>query len=190
MRYYAPAVVALIGIAGGIHSSVRLGDVILTRDVIHYDQRKETPAAVLRRGTSYPVPVVIRRAINNFLSDRGEPCVLGAIGPDGIRREFRVLYGPIGSGEAVVAMADSNINDYLRQYNDKTLAVETETAGLARAFYEKAANGSHAAGWLAVRGISDLADRDKNDDWHGIASVNAAVALQVLAPYLKRACGR
>jgi adenosylhomocysteine nucleosidase len=133
---------------------------------------------------------VIRRAINHLLSYRGEPCILTAIGPDGIRRDFRVLSGPVGSGEAVVARADSEITDYLRQYNDKTLAVETETAGLARAFYEKATDRSRVSGWLAVRGISDLADQDKNDDWHGIASVHAAAALQVLAPYLKRACSR
>lgn len=189
MRYYSPSVVALTGIAGGIHASVRLGDVILARDVIYYDQRKETPAAVLRRGASYPIPAVIRRAINNLLSDRGEPCILTTIGPDGIQRDFRVLSGPIGSGEAVVATADSEISGYLRQCNDRTLAVETETAGLARAFYEKA-DRSRVSGWLAVRGISDLADQDKNDDWHGIASVHAAAVLQVLAPYLKRACGR
>jgi adenosylhomocysteine nucleosidase len=189
-KYYAPTVVVLAGIAGGIHPSVRLGDVILTREVIYYDQRKETPAAVLRRGTSYRVPHMIVRAINNLLSDHGEPCILTATGPDRIRRKFRVLFGPIGSGEVVVARADSEVTDYLRRWNDKTLAIETETAGLARAFYEKGSDRSRVRGWLAVRGISDLADQDKNDDWHGIASVHAAATLQVLAPYLKRACGR
>jgi adenosylhomocysteine nucleosidase len=190
IRYYAPTVVTLTGIAGGIHSSVRLGDVILARDVIYYDQRKETPIVVRHRGASYPVPAIIRRAINNFLSDHGEPCILTAIGPDGKQRDFRVLSGPIGSGEAVVAKADSEISDYLRRYNDKTLAVETESAGLARAFYERTVGRDRVSGWLAIRGICDLADQDKNDDWHGIASVHAAVALQMLAPYLKRACGR
>ncbi len=190
MNYYAPAVVALTGIAGGIHPSVQLGDVVITRDVIYYDQRKETSGGVLRRGASYPVPSAVLRAINNLLSDHGEPCALSATGPDGIRRNFRVLSGPIGSGDAVVAEADSGIRTYLHQYNDKTLAVETETAGLARAFYEETTGERKVRGWLAIRGISDLADVDKNDDWHGLASVHAATVLGVLAPYLRRACSR
>lgn len=189
-RYYAPAVVALTGIAGGIHRSVRLGDVILARDVICYDQRKEAPGVVLRRGASYLIPPVIARAINNLRSDYGEPCLLVATGPDGIRRRFRVHYGPIGSGEAVVARADSEITRYLHGFNEKTLAVETESAGLARAFYEKTGGTSRTNGWLALRGISDLADEDKNDEWHDIAAVHAAVTLQVLAPYLRRACSQ
>ena len=51
-------------------------------------------------------------------------------------RDFKVLPGPIGSGEAVVANKDAEIRSFLRRFNDKTLALETETGGLAAAFYE------------------------------------------------------
>ena len=187
LRYYAPAVVAVAGIAGGIHPSVQLGDVVLALEVIHYDQRKETPEGARRRGSSYTVPAPVHNAINNFLSDRGEPCILTTVSRDGISRAFRVTAGPLGSGEAVVADEDSEIRAYLRGFNDKTLAVETEAAGLARAFYELTTPRSRTRGWLAIRGISDGADADKNDGWHDIASQHAAVVLELLAPYIKRA---
>lgn len=186
MHYYNPAVVALVGIAGGIHPDVHLGDVVIAQEVIYYDHRKETPARVRRRGSSRQVPAPVRHAINRFFSDHGEPCPLTVTGPDGAPRTFGVLPGPIGSGDAVVADGDSDIRAYLRAYNDKTLALETEAGGLAQAFYERAASNASAGGWLAIRGISDYANTAKNDTWHRIASAHAAAVLELLAPYLSR----
>jgi nucleoside phosphorylase len=183
-RYYAPALVVLTGIAGGIHSSVKLGDVVIGREVIYYDHRKETPDGTRRRGSSQPVPAPVRRAVNKFFSDNGEPCPLAVTDPDGISRAFKVLPGPIGSGDAVIADADSDILSYLASYNDKTLAVETEAGGLSRAFYEKVSR-PDAGGWLVVRGISDHADARKDDACHDIAAWHAAAVLERLAAYLK-----
>lgn len=183
-REYAPALVVLTGIAGGIHSSVKLGDVVIGREVIYYDHRKETPAGTRRRGTSQPVPAQVRRATNRFFSDNGEPCTLTITDPDGISRAFNVLPGPIGSGDAVVADADSDIRSYLASYNDKTLAVETEAGGLSQAFYEKVSR-PDAGGWLVIRGISDHADARKDDAYHQIAAWHAAAVLELLAAYLK-----
>jgi adenosylhomocysteine nucleosidase len=180
---YAPAVVAMTGIAGSIHQSVRLGDVVVAYEVISYDQRKETPAGASRRGTSLQVPATVRHAINNFFSDNGEPCQVSTTDPDGTTRTFSVRPGIIGSGNAVVADAASDIRKYVASFNDKTLALETETGGIGQAFYEKA-DGSAATGWLAIRGISDHADPDKDDRFHDIAAWHAAVVLERLAPYL------
>jgi adenosylhomocysteine nucleosidase len=71
-QHYAPAVVVLVGIAGGISAAVRLGDVVVVQEVIYYDLRKETAGGVIRRGQGRPVPAAIRHAINAFFSDHGE----------------------------------------------------------------------------------------------------------------------
>jgi len=184
-RYYSPRVVALVGIGGGIHSSVALGDVVVAQEVIYYDMRKETPEGVRRRGQSQPVPAVIRRALNNFFSDHNEPFVIEDSDPDGMLREYRVYRGPIGSGEAVVADSRSAIRDYLASYNDKVLALETEAGGLSHAFYEAAADSGLVGGWLAIRGISDHADSSKDDTQRGIASWHAAAVFERLLPYLR-----
>jgi adenosylhomocysteine nucleosidase len=182
-RCYGPAIVVLVGIAGGIHPSVSLGDVVVVQEVIYYDLRKETRAGVIRRGQARPVPAVIRRAVNDFFSTHGEPYLVHSADPDGAFRDYKALPGPIGSGEAVIAYKESDIRRYLTAFNDKTLAVETEAGGIAEAFYETA--DKPGTGWLAIRGISDHADAGKDDAFHQVASWHAAATLVGLLPYLK-----
>jgi adenosylhomocysteine nucleosidase len=182
-RYYAPAIVVLVGIAGGVHPAIRIGDVVVVQEVIYYDVRKETAAGTFRRGQGRPIPVAVRHAVNDFFSSNGEPYRMSIVGPRGVARPCSVLPGPIGSGEAVVADADSEVRRYIARFNDKTLAMETEAGGLAEAFYEMA-DGSGGSGWLAVRGISDHADAEKNDEHHEMAAWHAAVVLLELLPYL------
>lgn len=182
-RYHAPMVVALVGIAGGVHPAISLGDVVVVQEVIYYDLRKETPGGTLRRGQARPVPVGVGHAINHFFSANGEPYQAVFGDPDGVSRRCNVLRGPVASGEAVVADARSAIRRYVRGFNDKTLALEIEAGGVAEAFHEMAANSS-TQGWLAVRGISDHADAAKDDSYHDIASWHAASTLLQLLPYL------
>jgi adenosylhomocysteine nucleosidase len=84
-----------------------------------------------------------------------------------------------------VANKDAEIRSFLRRFNDKTLALETETGGLAAAFYEAAASLPPGNGWLGIRGISDHADAGKHDRHHDIASWHAATVLLQMLPYLK-----
>jgi adenosylhomocysteine nucleosidase len=184
-QHYAPAVVVLVGIAGGINPAVRLGDVVVVQEVIYYDLRKESQGSIFRRGQARPVPAAIRHAINAFFSDHGEPYRATIEDPAGTSRTFHVLPGPIGSGEAVIADKDSDIRSYIASFNDKTLALETEAGGLAEAFYEMADTTSAGSGWLAIRGISDHADAGKDDTYHQIASWHAATIFQQILPYLK-----
>lgn len=182
-QQYHPTIVALAGIAGGLHPSLKHGDVVVAQEVVYYDSRKETPEGTYRRGRSQPVPAHVRRAINDFFSTRGEPCSVTRADPDGKVRAFNLWPGPIGSGSAVIASDQSEVREYLRRFNDKMLAVETEAAGLADAFYQ-AVETSTQDGWLAVRGISDKADRRKNDKFHRIASWHAMAALTEMLPDL------
>ena len=175
-RYYDPAAFVLVGIAGGIDPSVELGDVVIGDTVVYYEVRKESGGRTLRRGRSYPAAAV-QHAVNSFFVHAGHA--------DDDTRGFRVHRGPIGSGEAVVAERHSRILAYLRDFNDKTLAVDTEAAGLAQAVHE-AVGASRAQGrWIVVRGISDRADETKDDRFHEAASRNAARTLRLLLPYLK-----
>ncbi len=183
-QFYAPAITVLVGIAGAIQQRLALGDVVVVQDVIYYDLRKEVPGNTIRRGRSLPVPAPIRRATNDFFSSGGEPRRATIMGRSGTLRTYSTWPGPIGSGEAVIADAESDIRRYVTEYNDKTLAVEMEAKGVAQAFYE-AVNGTRSAiGWLAIRGISDYADEEKGDDYREIACWHAAMVLYELLPYL------
>ena len=176
---YAPPVLLLVGIAGGIHPDVAIGDVVIGTQVIYYDARKETEAGPVRRGETKPVTAELQNRLNDFMRG-GQDIVVGR------GRTVRVHCGPIGSGSAVVAYAEAELRRYLAAFNDKTLAVETEAAGFAQAFHEEDGDlADRARGWLTVRGISDLADALKHDGAHEVASRNAAAVMERLVPYLR-----
>jgi adenosylhomocysteine nucleosidase len=183
--YCAPSIAVLCGIAGGIDAAVNLGDVVIAREVIYYDLRKEVPNKVYHRGKSQQVPTIVQHAVNDMFSEFGEPMLVESTNPDGVLVHFKTLSGPIGTGEAVIAYSESRIRNFLKNYNYKTLAVETETGGVAEVFYDQASGDSSVRGWLAIRGISDHADEIKDDTYHMIASRNAATVLDRLLPYLK-----
>ena len=176
---YAPPVLLLVGIAGGIHPDVAIGDVVIGTQVIYYDARKETEVGPVRRGETKPVTAELQNRLNDFMRG-GQDFAVGR------GRTVRVHCGPIGSGSAVVAYAEAELRRYLAAFNDKTLAVETEAAGFAQAFHEEdGSRADRARGWLTVRGISDLADALKHDGAHELASRNAAAVMERLVPYLR-----
>lgn len=178
---FNPAVIVIAGIGGGVHRDVRPGDVVVATRVVYYDLRKETPAGTLHRGQERQAPAVIGHAVNRFFTDHGEPAVLSGEGPES---PFRVMYGPIGSGNAVIADRDSEVLEYLARFNDKILAIDMESGGLSHAHHEEPGTSGRPLGWLVVRGISDDAGSGKNDDYHHLAARNAALTLRELLPYL------
>jgi len=181
-RHWAPPVVLLVGVAGGISDYVGIGDVVIADQVIYYDARRVSAAGTHRRGQDQPAAAVMRHRLNDFFLEYPGTVPLG---PD----VLRVHSGPIGSGDAVVTDEYSDIRRYLLEYNEKTLAVETEAAGLVQACYEEIGEDATLRGWLAVRGISDRADVAKGTADHQIAAEHAAAVLVRLLPFLKLADG-
>ncbi|WP_409238163.1 hypothetical protein [Streptomyces sp. PA5.6] len=177
-REYAPRLIVLVGIAGSIHPDALLGDVVVAQEVIHYEPRKVTPGGVLRRGRGHTVTAGVQHALNSFFTAHGEPWPLPH------SPGHRALRGPIGSGEAVLADVRADERRYLREYNEKILAVETEGAGLATAVHASLGGADAAQAWLVVRGISDAADSAKDDSHHEIAARNAAFVFSSLLPHL------
>jgi adenosylhomocysteine nucleosidase len=183
-EHFDPAIVVLTGIAGGFHRDVRLGDVVVATRVVCYDLRKETPTGTSYRGQEQQAPAVIGHAVNEFFTARGEPAEFHVAGPGNAEDTIRVLNGPIGSGNAVIADRDSEILKYLARFNDKILAVDMEAAGFSHAYHDGLAASGRPLGWLVIRGISDDASPKKNDDYHQLAARNAALVLRELIPYL------
>jgi adenosylhomocysteine nucleosidase len=177
---FRPPVVLLVGIAGGIRADVAVGDVVVSDEIICYDARRETPSDPRRRGKSHAMTPAMRFRVNEFFRRNG-PVV--SLHPGG---SFRVFRGPVGSGAAVLTSGSSDIREFLRRFNENTLAVETEASGVGQAFYEEM-SGQQLTGWLTIRGISDLASRSKTQDCHQLASDHAAVVMDRLLPLLGRA---
>jgi hypothetical protein len=86
-----------------------------------------------------------------------------------------------GQGRPVPIAIRHAINDFFSSDGEPYRTTIADPA--AEAFYETAGV-SGTSGWLAIRGISDLADPGKDDEYHEIASWHAAVVLLQLLPYL------
>ena len=151
--------------------------------VVCYDLRKETSQRIIRRGQERQAPAGIGHAVNRFFADHGEPATITSQIPGTAPSLIRVLNGPVGSGNAVIAHRDSEIVSYLHAFNDKILAVDMESDGFSQAFHDRP-HAKQPSGWLVIRGLSDHADEQKNDDYHHIAASNAAAVLRELLPYL------
>lgn len=178
-EHYAPPLVALVGIAGGIRAGVAIGDVVIADSVIFYDSRRESPEGTHRRGRHYPVAPEVGHRLNAFQQ------VHGATLPDRTGGRFQVYVGPIGSGDAVITDERSPIRRWLAAYHEKVLAVETEAGGIAQACHEEVRVGHRPPAWVVVRGISDTADAAKGHQYHQLASDRAALVLETLLPYLR-----
>jgi adenosylhomocysteine nucleosidase len=174
---YHPRIVLLVGIAGGIAKDIRIGDVVVSDEIIAYDARREARDGVHRRGQAQAVAAPLGHRLNDFFAAL-PPLQFGPAG-----ESFRVFRGPIGSGNAVVTDYRSEIRRWLTVVNEKVLAVETEAAGVAQGFHETAGE-SGALGWLTVRGISDTADKRKGHSFHELASQHAAAVMAALLPFL------
>lgn len=175
---FRPAVVALVGIGGGFHPDVSAGDVAIGTRAVYYDLRKETAGRIQRRGEERETPAIVGNAVNSFFIDYGEPARFTSE-----ENEFHVIPCIIGTGEAVIADAESEIRKYLRHYNDKVSVVDMEAGGLTQAFHERG-NSPQMNGWVVIRGVSDYTDEDKNDALQKTAARHAAEVLRTLIPYL------
>jgi maltokinase len=191
-QLYAPAVVLVVGIAGGIGTAVSPGDVVVATEVISYSLGKAASSADFPRGGQiWQAPAAARRAVNDFFADHGQPYQASIQGPDGTPRACKVVPGPLASGEVLAAggtvAPGSDVRAYLAAFSDRLLAVDMEAAGIAEAFHEMRGASAGDREWLVIRGIADHPGASKDDTSPEIAAWHAAAVCKQLLPYLKAA---
>ena len=178
-----PSVVLLVGVAGAIRSDLSVGDVVIADEIVAYDARRETLSAARRRGRSHPVTPALRHRVNEYFLRYGSTV---AVPPAGRIRVFR---GPIGSRQRC---------GHRRRLRHRPVPapVQREDAGGSRPRRPASGrsstrrSGKPVSGWLTIRGISDLADRDKGHRWHQLAADHAAAVMDRLLPLLAVPGGR
>jgi adenosylhomocysteine nucleosidase len=178
-----PAVIVLVGIGGGIDPVLELGDVVIATRVVYYDLRRELPGTTRRRGEARDTSAEIGHAANRFFTDHGEPAEFTPFTHPSAAHSFRVWPGPIGTGEAVISDRGSAVRTYLKEFNEKILAIDTEAGAISQYWHENAVPGGRLRGWLVVRGISDHA-ANMTYEHQTTAARHAAIALRALVPYL------
>lgn len=177
---FKPKTVVMMGIAGGLRGKMVMGEVIIAERIVYYEG-----AAALADGKLAPRPEMFRPSmptqqnLNTYLAASVLSARLNALAqsfgleipassPAGnVSEGLTVSLATIASGELL--MKDPELMESLRTLHDKAHVVEMEAYGVFDAC-EK-----HKIPSLIVRGISDYGDGTKDDTFHAIASLAAAI---------------
>ncbi|PRY18883.1 macro domain-containing protein [Pseudosporangium ferrugineum] len=150
-----PADLVLIGIAAGVGTKeIRLGDVLVAETIVGYEPGRHDGQGLHRR------PDVHRSSFALLAAARA---VAAATRP---QEGPQVHFGNVLAGEKV--LADEAVFAELRRNWPTTVGAEMEGLGVATAAHR---NGT---GFLLVKGVSDFADRRKDDAWQDRAALAAA----------------
>ena len=145
-----------VGVCGGIKGKVELGEVVVSKVLQDYSCVKFKDHKMIIRSPGYSFT---ENDFYHFLSRAANK-------PDNTE------CGQVLSADWLVA--DDEILRKLSEAFPEAIAVEMEGHGIARARKEFK---NREVEYLIVKGVSDLADKNKADDWQPRAAINAAEAL-------------
>ncbi|MDI1430033.1 5'-methylthioadenosine/S-adenosylhomocysteine nucleosidase [Polyangium sorediatum] len=154
IKRWRPRHVVLVGIAGGVAArSVSLGDLLISEQVVDYELQKLTEQGIEVRWSVHKASRRLYAAALNVLGDAWTKSLLVPRPGEGAPR---IHLGPIASGDKVVAV-ERVLTEY-RNVWPTLIGVEMEAAGVASACFAAARQPE----FFMVRGVSDLADENKN----------------------------
>lgn len=163
------AAVVFTGVAGGVDASLKVGDLVVSRDAVQHD------VDVTALGYE---PGQVPGASTLFVADahlRGllRAAAEGVAASEGVR----LLEGRVASGDAFVA--DPARVKQLRERFGAACA-EMEGAAVAQVC------AAWGVPWVVVRSISDTADHDANVDFRAFTEVAARRAVMVVRALLQQ----
>lgn len=156
IRHFQPMVVILAGIAGGV-KDVKIGDIAVGTKFYGYESGKETNEGFMIRPAagSYSPDLV---ALAQVVARKGD----WKKRVKGDTTRSKVIFGPIASGDKVIAAGDGAIARLLKQSYNDTTALEMESNGFGQAM-------QHHPGirFMNIRGVSDLLEGKAQTDQDG-----------------------
>ena len=141
-----------VGVCGGIQEKVKLGDVVVSSAIYGYADLKKMPWVWINRSVG---KLSKQSGVYNQLSHAK------IIYPPNIS----VKRGPVLSGPWLIA--DTGVQADLLNLAPEAVAFEMEGANIVEACSPTSVE------CLVVKGVSDLADMNKADDWQPQAATNA-----------------
>ncbi len=198
--------ILMVGIAGGVphpekpEDHVRLGDIVVSgpQGVVQYDYVKEEtqeisyrhpprpPSAMLLNAVeslkvealekNYPWEELIKHGQQQLKWKRPSPKtderIEHPVDPLRRRGQPKIFMGTVACANTLLKNKAKR-NRLRDKFGIK--AVEMEASGIADATWHH-----QKVGYLAIRGICDYCDEDKNDNWHHYAAIVAAAYASAL----------
>ena len=168
INHYRITKVVLTGICGGINDQIKIGDLIISEQIVDYEIGKITSDKDQHRWQVYRSDYSLAHSLKNFKSDKWLS-ELNSLFPDKLIDTPMTHLGIVLSGNKV--MADVESVNMLKNTWSQALAIEMEASGIASAIYHQ----ENPPSFVMVKSVCDLADNKKNDDWHEFSSYAAAL---------------
>jgi nucleoside phosphorylase len=165
-----PQYIILTGIIAGINDKCKLGDILVSEQIVAYEPGKISLDGLKRRPDSIKVNFDIIQKVKNARDTDWFSSILEDR-PGNNQGKSNVYLGEILSGEKVVNNPD--FKQELKTIFNQAIGVEMEGYGTALSAYFADAN----IKFVLIKGVCDYADK-KNDEWHKYAA-DAASAFTV-----------
>lgn len=147
-RDLQPDYVIATGIAFGLQSKGQtLGDIVVSRQLVNYESRKESSGKIIFRGDKATSPM-LERVNGGIHSWKG----------------VKIHQGVVLSGNALVNSKE--FLAHLEQREPEYVGGDMESYGVY------AVASMMGAKWIMIKGISDWGDGTKNDNYHHVALEN------------------
>ena len=178
LHYFRPKLLVMTGICAGISGKVGLGDVILANPAWEWQSGKRIIDNGEARFLSDPHQLDVNPAVvaryAQFIDTSGIWSEIASNwrGPKP-NTALRGVIGPLASG-SVVAADGTTIRNIQATQHRKLIGLEMEIYGVYAAAQEFPTAPPLT---FALKGVSDLADIDKVDDYQGYAAYTSANAL-------------
>jgi len=166
---WRPRYILMVGIAGGFpQDDLDLGDVVIASQVVGYDYGKITPQGLQPRDRVFPASALLLDRVGSYWDHNWAQAVNCERPANAKRALSKRFIGTIASGNKVVA--DQVFRSQLLARWSKLHAVEMEAEGVYTAAFDR----PHPENVLVIRGICDMADERKSDQWQEYAAHAAA----------------
>ncbi|WP_336026039.1 hypothetical protein [Acinetobacter pittii] len=172
-----PKIVIMTGICAGNKEEVSLGDVVIAESCWNYQSGK----LVKNKKTGEvdfkvkPHHLNVKNKIKNFFIQLSrDMVVLSELKANSPKPNIspKIKVGSLVSGASVIA-DDITINKIQDQQDKNICGVEMEIYGL----YDACVSAYYEPIYFALKGVSDYADSEKNNDFQTYAAKNSAVVL-------------
>ena len=156
IQNFKPSIILLVGIAGGVKDVV-IGDVVVGLKAYGYESGKETPEGTVIRPDVIPYDFqLIEKARTIARNQAWQERISYS------KKDIKVVFGPIASGNKVIASTESPIYKIIKKHFNDTTALEMEAIGFAKAVLPH-----RDIRTMNIRGISDLLDNKSKSDAEG-----------------------
>ncbi|MBG9994375.1 hypothetical protein I6F50_04805 [Pseudoalteromonas sp. NZS127_1] len=169
IEIFEPGFVGMSGICAGKNGSVNMLDVIACTVAWNYQEGKYEDGKFIQQPHQSWQPDEMRTRIEQFTEDKAVISIIkdGFI-TNKIVENSEILHGAIASGSTVIA--DENAMVEIKEQYRKVLGLEMEI----QAFHEAALQATCKPSFLAVKTVTDLGNKEKDDTFQEIGSIMSA----------------